>query len=248
MGIVQETTKRATGVATGAVKGASWAAGQGFGALNRLRGGGGEAEQESQGPSGQRSTAPKDLNDQDLARKVESVIFRGAKAAKIDKGKIDVNAVDGAVWLRGVAPNAAAINSLEAATRAIPEVTEVHNLLHLPKTPAPTRTDTPAGQRKTRRSTTKPATPRTEPRQLNADKTVKRNEDLPDELAKTRKGRQPAKLGSKGKATGSASSAKPTPAQKSERFERTEDSGAPKTPTSSVGTAGGPPAGGGEVT
>ena len=240
MGIVEETTKRATGLATGAVKGATWAAGQGFGALSRLRGG-------SDGEEQQRSPGPKDLNDQDLARKVESIIFRGTKVAKVDKGKIDVNAVDGAVWLRGVAPNAAAINSLEAATRAIPEVTEVHNLLHLPKTPAPTRTDTPAGQRKTRRSTTKPATPRTEPRQLNADKTVKRNEDLPDELAKTRKGRQPAKLGSKGKATSEASSTKPTPANRT-RFERTEDSGTEKTPTSSVGTADGPPAGGGEVT
>jgi hypothetical protein len=213
MGIVEGTTKRATGLAGGAFKGATWAAGQGFGALQKLRGGGGQDEQEEQRSEeqprqqqerqrprtpGQRSQQPKDLNDQDIARKVETVIFRGAKAAGIDKGKIDVNAVDGAVWLRGVAPNAAAVKSLEAATRAIPEVTEVHNLLHLPKTPAPTRTDTPAAQRKTRRSNAKPAKPRTESRRLNADKTVQQSEDLPEELAKTRKGRQPAKLGSTG--------------------------------------------------
>ena len=68
------------------------------------------------------------------------------------KGKIDVNAADGVVWLRGEAKTPDMIKALERQAREIPEVVEVENLLHLPKTPAPTRTDSPPSQRKTRRS------------------------------------------------------------------------------------------------
>jgi hypothetical protein len=45
----------------------------------------------------QRKTAPKPLDDVTIARKVESIIFRHRKVVK---GKIDVNVVDGVVWLR----------------------------------------------------------------------------------------------------------------------------------------------------
>src|SRR4051794_9255148 len=48
----------------------------------------------------QASSAPKDLDDVALARKVETVIFRDPE---IPKGKIDVNAAAGKVWLRGEA-------------------------------------------------------------------------------------------------------------------------------------------------
>ncbi|HEV2061292.1 MAG TPA: BON domain-containing protein [Solirubrobacteraceae bacterium] len=178
MGIIDETARRAGTIAGGALRAGQGIAGQVTGRVQRLRGG------------------SKDLSNQELARKVESIIFRGDDVAKVDKGKIDINAVDGEVWLRGVAPNPAAINALEEATRAIPEVREVHNLLHLPKTPAPSRTDTPPSQRKTRRSGTR-SKPRTEPRRVNADKTARAGGEQPEKQAAQRKGRQPAKLGSK---------------------------------------------------
>lgn len=84
-----------------------------------------------------RNPAPKDLDDVTLARKVETEIFRPANAPK---GKIDVNAVDGVVWLRGEVKRPQQIKSIEASVRAIPEVRDVENLLHLPKTPPKSRT------------------------------------------------------------------------------------------------------------
>lgn len=68
--------------------------------------------------------------------------------------------------------------------------------MHLPGTPAPTRTDTPAAQRKTRRSGATPARPRKEPRRVNADKTAAKGETPPDELAKHHTGRRAAPMGS----------------------------------------------------
>ena len=119
----------------------------------RLMGGGEQPQHEEPrrepGPDPQRDPAPKSLDDVAVARKVESVIFRQRGA---QKGKIDVNAADGVVWLRGEAKTPDLIKTLERQARQIPEVKRVENLLHLPKTPAPTRTDTPAAQRKTRRS------------------------------------------------------------------------------------------------
>jgi hypothetical protein len=93
--------------------------------------------------SPQASQAPKDLDDVGLARKVETVIFRDDN---VPKGNIDVNAADGVVWLRGEAKTPEMINELEALTSAIPEVKRVEVLLHLPKTPAPTRTPVVNGQ------------------------------------------------------------------------------------------------------
>jgi hypothetical protein len=105
-------------------------------------------------PDPQASPAPKDFDDITLVRKVETVIFRDPA---VPKGAIDVNAADGVVWLRGQAKNPQMIKDLERQAREIPEVRQVENLLHLPKTPAPTRTDTPPSQRKTRRSPASPA-------------------------------------------------------------------------------------------
>ncbi len=182
-------------------------------------------------PTRQASRRPKDLDDATIARKVESTIY----AVKgVDKGKINVNVVDGVAELRGTAKNAAIITAIVAAAEAIPEVDRVENLLRQPKTPA--------RKAKPKRN----QMPRTEPRRLNADKTVEQNEDLPEVIAEQGKGRQPAPLGAKG---GSEKSTKPTPAEKG-RFGRDaggEDSGAPKRPTTGVGTKSGPPAGGGEV-
>lgn len=143
----------------------------------------------------QRTQVPKDLDDVGLARKVETVIFRDAS---VPKGKIDVNAADGVVWLRGEAKTPDMIKMLEAAAARIPEVKKVENLLHLPKTPAPTRTDTPASQRKTRRSPARPNTQKVHQTVTNEGVTA-RGEKGPETLAQEGEGRQPAPLGSSGK-------------------------------------------------
>ncbi|MFL5781355.1 MAG: BON domain-containing protein [Thermoleophilaceae bacterium] len=99
-------------------------------------------------PPRRRPTRPKrGMDDVTLTRKVETEIFRVRGVAK---GKIDVNAADGVVWLRGEAKTPELIKRIEARAAAVPEVARVENLLHLPKTPAPSRTDTPPAQRKTR--------------------------------------------------------------------------------------------------
>src|SRR4051795_8093268 len=141
------------------------------GAISTVTGGGDDAaqQQEGQQPTGAQqqrqrqqkaaserraSQQPKPLDDVTITRKVESEIFRGSK---VNKGKISVNTADGVVWLRGEAKNPEQVKELEAKAQAIPEVKRVENLLHLPKTPAPSRTDTPPSQRKTRRTKTSPA-------------------------------------------------------------------------------------------
>jgi osmotically-inducible protein OsmY len=73
-------------------------------------------------------------NDATLAHKVESVLFRDPG---VDKGRINVNAEDGVVVLRGVAESTDQIRTLEERVRDIDGVEDVENLLHLPGTPAP---------------------------------------------------------------------------------------------------------------
>ncbi len=77
----------------------------------------------------------KDLDDVTLARKVESEVFRGADAPK---GQVDVNAVDGVVYLRGEVESEETIRDLERATRNVSGVKGVENLLHTAGTRAPT--------------------------------------------------------------------------------------------------------------
>ena len=145
-------------------------------------------------PDPQASQTPKDLDDVGLARKVESVIFRDDS---IPKGKIDVNAADGVVWLRGEAKTPEMIKGLEREAAAIPEVKKIENLLHLPKTPAPTRSDTPPSQRKTRSTTRRPTARKVETGVTNEGRTSA-GEDLPVEAAHEGHGREPAPLGSNG--------------------------------------------------
>jgi osmotically-inducible protein OsmY len=80
-----------------------------------------------------------------ITRDPETELFRPADSPK---GSVDVTVVDGVVQLRGEAKNTTLLRALEERVRAIPEVRGVENLLHLPKTPAPTRTDTPARHRR----------------------------------------------------------------------------------------------------
>ena len=79
-------------------------------------------------------------DDTTLARKVETEIFRDPE---VPKGKINVNAVDGVVELRGEADRPEMIRELEERVRAVQGVRDVRNLLHLPGTPAPTAPEQP---------------------------------------------------------------------------------------------------------
>jgi BON domain len=155
-----------------------------------------EQRQRQQRAAGKRkaSRQPKDLDDVSITRKVETELFR---SNDVDKGKIDVNTADGVVWLRGEAKNPEQVKELEAKAAAIPEVKRVENLLHLPKTPAPTRTDTPASQRKTR--TSKPSQ---SDRKVTSQRTTEEKrttsapkEPAPAEVASTGSGRPASPLG-----------------------------------------------------
>jgi len=85
------------------------------------------------------------MDDATLKAKVESELFRSADAPK---SAISVSVVNGVVQLRGTAKRPEQIRDLERHAHRIPEVRGVENLLHLPNTPSPTRTDAPATERK----------------------------------------------------------------------------------------------------
>jgi hypothetical protein len=74
-------------------------------------------------------------DDITLVRKVETAIFRDAD---VPKGKINVNAEGGIVFLRGEVEDASMIEDLGKAARKVQGVREVENLLHSPGFPAPT--------------------------------------------------------------------------------------------------------------
>jgi hypothetical protein len=146
---------------------------------------------------------PKDLDDVTLARKVESEVFRDDA---IPKASIDLNVVDGVVELRGQVKRPQDKASVEARVRAVPEVKGVENMLHLPKTPAPTRADAPGRQRaaakpkRARAAAAKPRSAKAKPRVTSDDQTdrivpEREREESPSELAREGKGRQPAPLG-----------------------------------------------------
>jgi hypothetical protein len=135
------------------------------------------------------------MDDVTLARKVETEIFRGADSPK---GTVDVNVVDGVVWLRGQVERPERIKRLEAQVASIPEVRGVENLLHLPKTPAPTRADTPRLQQRSRSSTRRPA-PRHEQRVSDghSSELAPEAEPSPREVAQEGSGRPAAPLGAR---------------------------------------------------
>jgi hypothetical protein len=147
-----------------------------------------EQQRQGQRPPAQRRPArPKPLDDATITAKVETVLFR---SDTVNKGKIDINTADAVVWLRGEAKNPAQIKELEAKALAIPEVKQVENLLHLPKTPAPakarrTKGTAAARKRAPKRTTSERKTPATA-----------KAEPTPKEVAAKGAGRQPAPLGS----------------------------------------------------
>jgi hypothetical protein len=166
-------------------------AGRVAGGIARELGGGASEPEPARAPSP--PPPPKDLDDVTIARKVESVLFRDRKVAK---GKVDVNVADGVVWLRGEVKTPDLVKLLETRAQEVPEVKGVENLLHLPKTPAPSRTDTPASQRKTRRSRPRPAQRKVTPRDVSDEQAAPPvAEPAPRTAAAARRGRSPAPLG-----------------------------------------------------
>lgn len=79
-------------------------------------------------------------NDQTLAHKVESEVFQ---PAGLPKGKVNVNAENGVVVLRGQVKTPDQIKEIESRARKVQGVRDVRNLLHLPRTEAETRTQSP---------------------------------------------------------------------------------------------------------
>jgi osmotically-inducible protein OsmY len=73
-------------------------------------------------------------NDAALSHKVQSELFRDPA---VPKGKINVNAEEGVVVLRGEVQRQEQIRALEERVRDIDGVLGVQNLLHLPNTPPP---------------------------------------------------------------------------------------------------------------
>jgi osmotically-inducible protein OsmY len=71
-------------------------------------------------------------DDVTLAHKVETELFRDPS---IPKGKININAEEGIVVLRGQLDRPEDIRALEEKVRKIPDVLGVENLIHLPNTP-----------------------------------------------------------------------------------------------------------------
>ena len=185
--------ERALGIARGVAE-TGWRAASG--AVGAIRGSS-EAEPQSE-PEAAPPPPPKpELTDTALARKVESELFRDDAAPK---DKVDVNAVGRVVYLRGEAKTPEIVNDLEARAQAIPEVERVENLLHLPKTPAPTRTDTPARQRKTRRTKGTAQPRKRQPaKPVNTERKTPQAEPTPKESAAKGEGRKPAPMGSRPK-------------------------------------------------
>ena len=220
-----------------------FAAGQ---AIGLLRGGADAAptpEPPQQQPQRRRQPKP-GMDDVTLTRKVETELFRSPRSPK---ATVDVNVVEGIVQLRGTVKTPNMIKTLEARARAIPEVRDVDNLLHLVNTDAPTRTDTsrrartegPVPERKTSRSSTarRAATRRAanKPRVTTNEAPQTAAEPGPDELAPRRRGRQPAPLGANDADTGTT-----TPETTSEGTDGAPSTtgGDPSTGGSSGGSSG----------
>ena len=88
------------------------------------------------GTSQPEMTGEPQLDDATLAHNVETEIFRDAD---IPKGRINVNAENGKVVLRGEVEQPELIKDLEQRTKNVQGVQEVENLLHVPGTAAPTK-------------------------------------------------------------------------------------------------------------
>lgn len=78
-------------------------------------------------------TARPTPNDETLTQRVRSRVLRDPHL----RHRININSEYGIVFLRGEVDGPEQIKHLEKEARSIPGVQGVHNLLHLPNTPAP---------------------------------------------------------------------------------------------------------------
>jgi osmotically-inducible protein OsmY len=76
-----------------------------------------------------------EMDDQTLADRVRSEIFRAADAPK---GSVSVDVQAGVAYLRGEVTDQAWIDRLGSETRKVQGISGVKNLLHTPGTPTPT--------------------------------------------------------------------------------------------------------------
>jgi hypothetical protein len=97
--------------------------------------------------------AKPELDDIKLTRRLETEILASHAALQ----GVEVNAVDGVVYVRGEVERPAQIEQLEARTRAIPGVRDVENLLHLAKPAARIAADPPGRTPLTRSPTPRPS-------------------------------------------------------------------------------------------
>ena len=70
-----------------------------------------------------------ELDDATLVDKVESIVFRDRD---VPKGRININAEKGVVFLRGEVDRPELVDALEARVRKVRGVRGVENLLHTP--------------------------------------------------------------------------------------------------------------------
>ena len=73
-----------------------------------------------------------ELDDATLVDKVESIVFRNRD---VPKGRININAENGVVFLRGEVDRPELVEALEARVRKVHGVRGVENLLHTPAEP-----------------------------------------------------------------------------------------------------------------
>lgn len=85
-----------------------------------------------------RSIANPFVDDRTLEDRVQSMIFRDARAAR---GAVSVQVVEGVVELRGALDGIADIQQIEHAASRVPGVRDVRSYLHLVGTDAPNKTD-----------------------------------------------------------------------------------------------------------
>jgi hypothetical protein len=76
----------------------------------------------------------KDYDDVTLAHKVESLLYRDPR---VPKGRLNVDAYEGVVALRGMIDDQPTIDLIVQHVQEIPGVRGVENLLHLPGAPPP---------------------------------------------------------------------------------------------------------------
>jgi len=73
-----------------------------------------------------------ELDDATLVDRVESIVFRNRD---VPKGRININAENGVVFLRGEVDRPELVEALEARVRKVRGVRGVENLLHTPAEP-----------------------------------------------------------------------------------------------------------------